>query len=117
LALWTSELSDHESHLVYYTEPIATQQAWLSRSCPIWGRWPLESIRLTAGTPVFGGQVATGNVENGVAVQVSVRLPKIPERDALSVTQQPGRLVVERGHAFFQVADAKENTETTALEA
>jgi hypothetical protein len=54
-------------------------------------------------------------VENGVAVQVSVRVPKVPEGDVLRMAEQPGGLVVKGGHAFFEIADAKQDTETAAL--
>jgi hypothetical protein len=115
LALWTDELPDHEAHLVDQLETIDSEAARLSPPRPVWGGWSLEPVRGTASVSVLGGQIAAGNVENGVAVQVSVRVPKVPEGDVLRMAEQPGGLVVKGGHAFFEIADAKQDTETAAL--
>jgi hypothetical protein len=115
LALWTSELPDHEAHLVDQSEAIFAEATRLSQPRPVAGGWSLEPIGLTAGVSVLGGQIAAGNVENGVAVQVSFRVPKVPEGDVLSMAEKPRGLVVEGGHAFFELADAKQDTETAAL--
>jgi len=114
-ALWTSDLPDHEAHLVDQSEAIFAEAARLSRPRPVSGGWSLEPIGLTAGVSILGGQIPAGNVENGVAVQVSVRVPKVPERDVLCMADQPSGLVVKGGHAFFEIADAKQDTETAAL--
>jgi hypothetical protein len=114
-ALWTSELPDHEAQLVDQSEAIFAEAARLSRPRPVSGGWSLEPIGFTAGVSILGGQIPAGNVENGVGIQVSVRVPKVPEGDVLCMAEQPGRLVVKGGHAFFEIADAKQDTETAAL--
>jgi len=42
-------------------------------------------------------------------------VPKVPEGDVLCMADQPSGLVVKGGDAFFEIADAKQDTETAAL--
>jgi hypothetical protein len=101
LTFGTPELAVHQAHPIDYPKAVAAEHAWLSQSSPVPRRRPLEAMRRAKGASVVRGQVATGNVKHSIAVQIAVRIPQSAEGDPLGMAQQPGGLVVERGHPFI----------------
>jgi len=67
-------------------------------------------VGAAAGGAVLDGQVAAGNVKHGIGVEVTVCIPKSPERNSLGVSQQPGGLVIERGWTLVHSANPEEYT-------
>ena len=61
--------------------------------------------------------MATGYMKHGVDVEFALAGPYLAERDAFGVAQEPGSLVIQRGRAFFEGADAEQHFERLALAA
>jgi len=59
---------------------------------------------------VLDCQVTAGNMKHGIGVEVTVCIPKGPERNSLGVSQQPGGLVIERGWTLVHSANPEEYT-------
>jgi hypothetical protein len=59
---------------------------------------------------VLDCQVTAGNMKHGIGVEVTVCIPKGPERNSLGVSQQPGGFVIERGGTLVHSANPEEHT-------
>ncbi len=49
-------------------------------------------------------------MKHGIGVEVTVCIPKGPERNSLGVSQQPGGIVIERGWTLVHSANPEEYT-------
>jgi len=75
-----------------------------------------EPVSPAACGPPFLVQIATGDVKNGLHVEVTLAFPQLEKIDVLCVAQQPGRLVIERLRAFLELADAERDSKASALD-
>jgi hypothetical protein len=60
-------------------------------------------------------QIATGDVQHRVHVEVAFAFPQLEEVDLLGMAQQPGSFVIQRVRTFFELADAKRDPKAAAL--
>ena len=105
----------HEPHVVHNAEAVVTQQArlrWLRSSA---GGGTAKTVSGTSRRAVSDLQVAAGDVEHGIDVEVPFTFPEVTERDLLGMSQQPGRLVIEGRAPFFQCTDPQQYAQAAAI--
>jgi hypothetical protein len=100
-----------------HPEPVATEPPGLSPS-QLGGECRIgESIEGATRTAGLGPKVSARDVKGRLGVQISAVRPDLAEGDLLGMSQEPRRLVVERGGPFLERTDPEGDPERAALAA
>jgi hypothetical protein len=95
------------SAVLHDHKAIAIQSAGLFGPVGSPGNRPLETVGGTLSRGALVMQISAGNPQHRVHVQLALILPEVVKRDVLSVSDEPGGLMVEGGSAFLQWTDPK----------
>src|SRR3954451_3542755 len=103
--------------VLYNKESIPAQPSRLVLPAGAPGSGSPKPVRCALGLRTIVAQVSARYVEHGVHVQLASVVPDIVEGDPLRVTDEPGRLVIQRGVPLFERSHSKRDRHRPALAA
>ena len=113
----TGSVADRVLRPVHHHEAVAAELERLLDIGGRRGRWPGEPVGAAVGLSVDQLEVAAGEMERGLDVEVVFAVPQLVKGDPLGVAEEPGGFVIERGDAVLERPDAKRHSERAALRA